>query len=89
VEGSEVVIAFLELTRAGGEKFICGQWFSEVRDEEGSERDVEREDRLDTMMGHEEGGVASGLANRCAVCPECVRGDGGPLRNVALTGLDD
>jgi len=88
MDGSKVNGAFLELACTDGDELSGGKWLGNVWDKEGGKRDVEREKGFDAVC-HVERGVASRLASGNAICPECMRGDSGPFRQVAFAGLHD
>ena len=77
-DGSEIAFTHLELAGTGGDEFSGGEWASEFRDKKHGHGDIKGKKWLDAV-GHVKWGVASGLANSCAVSPKDVGGAGWPL----------
>ena len=85
-DGIKVLVLGLQLMSVDGYKFAGGKGFGEVRNEKGSESNVEGKQGF-YAMSHEEGGVSSGLVDCCLVCPEDVGHNCQPFRDVALASL--
>ena len=81
----------MQLARSDGKEFDCGEWRTEVRNEERGESEIKRKNGFDTVS-HVKRGIASGSVGGGTISPEDERSERRPFRDVvfarSLTGGD-